>query len=157
MQSERYELFYAAMRELVRADDLMAEYGSIPRKYGPEILYEREVHTVRHIGKYPGVTVTGLSEVFHYTTSACSQTVKKLRERGLVYRQQNARNNKEYHLFLTEKGMEVYDAHERFDKECYDCIFEGLAEFTSEDFENYIALQKALNREIARDVRERVL
>lgn len=49
------------------------------------------------------------------TKSAISQTIKKLMENHLVYKERSKENAKEFLLYPTEKGIELSIAHKMFD------------------------------------------
>ena len=66
------------------AYDLMCEYDAMPHRYGECMLYQAEAHMIDLIALYPGITAADLAKVLRKTPSACSQTLRKLREKGLV-------------------------------------------------------------------------
>lgn len=152
MKNERYELFLEMMDAFNRMHDDMAEYGRLPRIYGGFLFYEREVHLLRSIGNTPGISITELAKEFRYTTSACSQIVKKMCEKGFVEKKKNSRNNKEISLYLTEPGNRIYQYHDKFDGMCYKRNFDHLGEFTDKEIEITAAVTRRFNECIERDI-----
>jgi len=59
--------------------------------------------------------VTELAEKWCRTSSAISQTVRKLMKWGLINRVGNENNGKIYHLTITEKGKELALIHKKYD------------------------------------------
>lgn len=142
---ERYEFVCEIMGEMDKAYDFMYEYDSIPHSYGNDVLYQAESHLIQHIGQREGVTITELSKILNKTRSACSQIVRKLCKKGWVEQVRNVKNNREYKLYLTEKGMEIYKNHEEFDKSCYRNYFTGLEQFSEKELKTYLKVQKKIN------------
>lgn len=145
-------------RELIESFDegydLCARYDAMPHQYGNEILYQSEMHFLQAVGDSPNITITVIAQQLGKTKSACSQMVRKLMKKDLITQERNQNNNREYYLNLTEKGTEIYYAHEKFDKSCLLRTYESLSDFTDEELQTYIAVQKCLNRVFARDVEE---
>lgn len=82
-----------------------------PRRYcgGTLTLYGAETHMLERIGSAPGITATRLAEDLAVTKGAVSQTVAKLRDKGLIQREPAAANAGG--LFLTERGRTVFEEH----------------------------------------------
>lgn len=84
--------------------------------YGTGELYSStEVHLISHIADKPGITVTEIARNLERTKGAISQVLKKLEDRGLIYRQRAPKDNKKEYVFLTEKGLALDQAHRAFD------------------------------------------
>lgn len=127
------------------AYDLMCEYDSLPHYYGEHILYQAEGHAIDLIGEQPGITITDLAGIFKKTPSACSQIVRKLRDKGWVTQKRNAQNNRIYNLFLSEAGTSVYKEHLAFSDVCQKITFDLLDIFSPEELAHHIAVQKQIN------------
>ena len=80
--------------------------------------------------------------------------VRKLIKKNLIVQERNQNNNREYYLNLTPKGVDIYYAHEEFDKKCLARTYESLADFSDEELLAYISIQKHLNGVFAKDVEE---
>lgn len=89
----------------------------VPQDYGTGQEYTSvEVHTLKHIADNPGITVTELARDYGKTKGAVSQILKKVEEKGLVYRESDPNNDNKSHLHLTEKGMVLDNAHRQYDQ-----------------------------------------
>lgn len=151
---KKYELFCRMIEEIDITYDLMTEYDSLPHQYGKYNLYQVESHLIEYIGQHEGVTITVLSEVFGKTRSACSQMVKKLRDKKWVEQIRNPQNNREYNLYLTEEGKRIFENHAAFDERCYQRNFEGLQQFSCDELNTYLSIQKKINESFRKDVQE---
>lgn len=66
----------------------------------------------------------------------------------------NEHNNREYNLYLTDEGQQLYQFHKIFEEGCYRRTAEMLSSFTMEELEIYIKIQKKLNAAFLLDVEE---
>lgn len=153
MDQKRGELLEQVWNLQNEAYDLMCEYDAMPHRYGEFMLYQAEAHMIDLIAMYPDITVTDLANIMRKTPSACSQTVRKLREKGLVEQLRNTANNRQYKLRLTETGQELYEDHAAFSADCQKRTFERLAEFTEEELAICLRVQKRINEAYTDDVR----
>lgn len=135
------------------AYDLMVEYDELPHRYGNEFLYQAEGTIIDLIAIHPGVTTTELSTILRKTASACSQIVRKLREKGLVEQKRNRDNNRQYNLYLTEDGKRIYLDHVEFTRDCQEITFQCLSDFTEEELETHLKIQQRINEAYAGDVK----
>lgn len=142
---KRNELTMKLVDIFIQGHRLMDEYESIRRTFSDMVLYPVESHIIMEIGRQPGTTVTELSEKTKKTPSACSQQIRKLREKGLVFQTRNEVNNRIYHLYLTEKGQEVFESHEQYEKMCHEREMNHLKDFSAEELETYMRVQANLN------------
>ena len=152
MEKTRYALFCEMLDALDEACQLMREYDSFPHRYGQDVLYQAESHVIQMVGKNPGITVTALASRMNKTPSACSQLVRKLREKGWISQTKNAQNNREFYLNLTEHGWIIYQNHEEFDQVCYQRNFQNLEGFTQEELQTYLNIQRRINQSFVQDI-----
>ncbi len=150
---KRSELLEQIWNQQNQAYDLMCEYDAMPHRYGECMLYQAEAHMIDLIALYPGITAADLANILRKTPSACSQTLRKLREKGLVEQLRNAANNRQYKLQLTESGQALYRDHAAFSADCQQRTFDRLAEFTEEELALYLQVQQRINEAYADDVR----
>lgn len=88
-----------------------------PKDYGTgEIYTSIEVHLLKDIADYPGITVTELARDQGKTKGAISQLLKKLENNGLVYREADPSNDNRFFLYITEKGKVLDAAHRENDE-----------------------------------------
>lgn len=150
---KRSELLEQIWNQQNQAYDLMCEYDAMPHRYGACMLYQAQAHMIDLIALYPGITAADLASILRKTPSACSQTLRKLREKGLVEQLRNAANNRQYKLRLTESGQALYRDHAAFSADCQQRTFDRLAEFTEEELALYLRVQQRINEAYADDVR----
>jgi len=87
----------------------------IPLDHGSgHTLFPGETHTLEAIGNQPGITATRLAECLGVTKGAVSQTLARLKRKGLVDKTPDPNDAKILHLSLTETGTIVFAGHARF-------------------------------------------
>lgn len=150
---KRSELLEQIWNQQNQAYDLMCEYDAMPHRYGACMLYQAQAHMIDLIAQYPDITAADLAVILRKTPSACSQTLRKLREKGLVEQLRNTANNRQYKLQLTESGQALYRDHAAFSADCQQRTFDRLAEFTEEELALYLRVQQRINEAYADDVR----
>ena len=150
---KRLELLEQIWNQQNQAYDLMCEYDAMPHRYGACMLYQAQAHMIDLIAQYPDITAADLAVILRKTPSACSQTLRKLREKGLVEQLRNTANNRQYKLQLTESGQALYRDHAAFSADCQQRTFDRLAEFTEEELALYLRVQQRINEAYADDVR----
>lgn len=74
-----------------------------------------EVHTLTYIQDHPGTTVTELTDYWHKTKGAISQTVSRLENLGLVEKTKKDGNGKNVYLYVTDQGARVSSSHKLYD------------------------------------------
>lgn len=74
-----------------------------------------EAHLLTEICDKPNMTVTSLARNWHRSTSATSQTIRKLINKELICRVNSKEDAKVFFLVPTEKGVRVSDAHKQYD------------------------------------------
>ena len=153
MEQQREALLGQIWAAQDEAYDLMYEYDSLPHRYGAHILYQSEAHIIDLIGEHPEITVTELAAILKKTPSACSQIVRKLKEKGWVEQTRNRDNNRQFNLKLTESGQKVYEDHLEFNRYCQAETFGLLAGFSSEELEHHVMVQRKINEAYQGDVR----
>lgn len=149
---ERIVLFDDILQEIDITYDLVWEYDAKPHQYGDVVLYQAESYMVDAIGKTPGITITDLAKKERKTKSACSQILRKLMAKEYVVQKRNAQNHREYMLYLTETGDKVFKAHVKVNEFCTNRSLNMLTEFTDEQLEIYLQIQKKINISFKEDV-----
>lgn len=151
-EERRKELLDDVWAEQDTAYDLMAEYDSLPHHYGDNIMYQAEGQIIDLIAANPGITITDLAQRLRKTTSACSQLVRRLREKDWIEQTRNARNNRQFNLKLTPAGEAVYNDHMAFCNDCQERAFSLLRQFSEEELAHHVAVQRALNEAYRGDI-----
>jgi DNA-binding MarR family transcriptional regulator len=108
-------------------------------------MYRSEIHTVQAIGKNPGINVTTLAAYFGVTKSAVSQTIGKLKKKGLVRKTYVPGNAKEVMLELTDLGLTGFRNHEQFHMQALAVAREYFGDRFEEKFETIEAVMTDLN------------
>ena len=86
------------------------------RRFGTdELLNSREIHLVELIGDNDErLSVTDLSRLLGITKGAVSQNIKKLENKGLVYKEEDPENLSRMMVKLSSKGKIAYFAHKHW-------------------------------------------
>jgi DNA-binding MarR family transcriptional regulator len=74
----------------------------------------RELHVIQVIGETEEINITKLGNHFGVTKSAASQLVSKLKQKGLVEKEQSGHSGKELQLSLTGLGWKAFELHEEY-------------------------------------------
>lgn len=150
--------YYTLFRRLIDTFDqgwrCVEDYNELLHDYNGVLMYQAESQFIHQIGKNPGITVTELANVFHKTRSACSQLMRRMKEKGWLYQKRNIANNREYNLYLTEEGEKIYSYHKAFESSCYERTAQMLSQFSEEELETYIRIQEKMNEAFSLDVEE---
>ena len=153
MNEKRGELLEQVWNLQNQAYDLMCEYDAMPHRYGACMLYQAQAHMIDLIALYPGITAADLANILRKTPSACSQTLRKLREKGLVEQLRNRANNRQFKLRLTERGQMLYKEHAAFTDDCQQKTFAKLDEFSEQELALYVRVQNRINEAYVDDLR----
>ena len=98
MNEDKEQLFWGIWNEQEIASSYIAEYDSIPHLYGEYVMYQAEGQIIDLIAQNHNITCSELAEITKKTPSACSQIVRKLKDRGFVIQTRNEKNNRKYNL-----------------------------------------------------------
>ncbi len=97
-----------------------------------------EIHILTIIADQPGITVSQLAISWGTTKSAISQTLKKLQQKELIYRQKESGNAKTVHVYPTEKGQNLSTAHKSYDNaDILQTQYELLKSCTLEEIDTF--------------------
>lgn len=151
---KRFEIFCRMIEELDRSVYLIDEYDKLLHDYNGAVMFQAESQMIKTIGDLPGITASQISKKFGKSTSASSQIIRKLKNKGWVKQARNSSNSREYNLFLTDEGKDIYGKHRDFEQKCYDRTFEMLGDVTDEEMKSYLEIQKRLNKAFEKDVEE---
>ncbi len=110
--------YYVSMMDMVYQFVLynMDDYSQ-PRDYGTgDVLNMVEIHTLALIAETPGLCVSDVAKMWHRTLSAASRNVNRLHQKGLITKKKIPGNDKNVHLYPTEKGAELARLHNDYDR-----------------------------------------
>lgn len=154
LTDNRYALFIKLVEVFEQGCKYINDYNAMLHDYNGIILYQAESQFLNKIGKNPGITITELSMIFDKSVSACSQLMRRMKDKGWINQQRNQTNNREYNLFLTEEGETIYHKHLKFEEACYQRTCTMLDGFSEEQLKKYIAIQEQLNSSFLMDIEE---
>lgn len=125
-----------------------SDYIFKSRDYGTgDFLSMMEAHVLTDIVDNPGTTVTELAKVWDRTTSAISQTVRKLIRNDYVYRVNCQDNARVFFLYPTEKAKVFAAAHKEYDKRgTIESRLQLLEKFTEEEVEIFYAVMEEFTK-----------
>lgn len=126
--------------------DLMIFYGGAPYRYGEISIYQAEGEILNKIAEHPGITVTELGKILNKTTSACSQTVSKLRTKGIVEQRRNPENPQQNNLVLTELGTRIQEDRFNKDVRSWERTTAQLEDISETELEILLKVQRRINR-----------
>lgn len=93
----------------------MRRWSSV--KSGDVRVMNSEMQLIRTVGYHKGISVGGAAKELCITKGAVSQTLGRLEKKGLIFKEQDPDNASRLRLHLTERGLEIHEAHERYHKE----------------------------------------
>lgn len=106
----------------VEACDLLHQVATFytstktPHDYGTgETFTSVELHTLKYIADHPGIAAVQIADDFGKTKSAVSQLLKKLEHKGLLVKTPSPDADHHQLLELSERGVQVNEAHKRYD------------------------------------------
>ncbi len=70
-------------------------------------LFPKEVHVILLVDQERNINAKRMADIFCVTKGAISQTLKRLVEKGMLYREQNPEQPKELLIILTPLGREA--------------------------------------------------
>lgn len=115
---------------------VMQSYDSYskPKDYGSEEKFTMtEIHTLSLIADNPGIVLTDAAKMWNRTLSAASQNVSKLVKKGLVKKKKEKGNNKEVHLYATDKGRKLSKMHKEYDRKQMETFCEEILKHHTPD------------------------
>jgi len=79
-----------------------------------------EVHTIEYIQKHPESNASQIAAGLYVTRGAVSKMTRRLMARHLIERYQKAGNRKETYFRLLPAGQQVFEIHERLNRQFED-------------------------------------
>ncbi len=114
--------------------------------YGTGImLYRVEIHTIQAIGLNPGINMSELARIMKVTKGAVSQTVNKLKRKGLVRKNSIGTDSREVALFLTDLGWKGYQNHEAYHAGMYELVRSYFGDNFKSRLKTYTTVMDEMN------------
>ena len=109
-----HQIFAEKSEVIYRFVTLQNIYNNLPKDFGGNtFLSSVEINTLKSIEDQPGITVTELASADGKTKGAASQIVKKLEQRGFVYRKRCPIDGKRALLHVNEEGRRLSLLHKK--------------------------------------------
>lgn len=93
-----------------------------------------EAHTVDAIGVYVPKTMSAVAEKLDITMGTLTVSINHLVKKGYVNKVRNESDKRVFLLSLTEKGKELFKAHQRFHFELVKSLIVGLSDYEADMF-----------------------
>lgn len=142
-KSEQYRRLVHQLTDINdRYQQVQLDYNKQLRDYGTGELYTpTEVHLVTRIEENPGITATRIAEDTFRTKSAVSQMLSKLEAKGLICREKDPNNGKQFFLYVTPKGRHLSLCHKAYDEVALP-LEDIVEQFGIEAVEQYINIME---------------
>lgn len=146
MVSERLEKIIENMDELYQFILISMDNMKRPQDYGTgELLNMVEMHTLGLIADQPGICVSDVARVWGRTLGAASRNVNRLAQKGYVKKEKLPGNDKNVHLYATEKGQAFAQLHKQHDRETIEAdAQEILKHHTIDEVETFFSVLHSL-------------
>lgn len=113
-----------------------------------------EIHTICYIETLKEPNVTQIARKLKMTRGAVSKIAKKLQSRGLIEAYMLPENNQKVLYRLTDKGRELYDAHEIRHNLWLERDNMFLGQFTKEELLTIGAFMEHYNQYLEKQIEE---
>ena len=126
--------------------DILREVGMIERALDSmsniefkqiDLARGQYLYVVR-IYENPGIISEQLSGLIKVDRTTIARAVKKLEQKGFIERRNDPSNKKIKHLYVTEKGKEIYPFIIRENSHSNDVALQGFSEQEKEQFREYL-------------------
>lgn len=145
MTPDRPELVRALIAAVRSVSAAHEKYSSRPREYlDGEILYMREAHFAIAVGEVGQAPMHQLAERMEITPGAVSQLAQRMENKGYVERVTCQEDKRKNLVRLTPKGQQLYEAHNRYDRERYRELAQTLSRYTPEQLALFIDFEETL-------------
>lgn len=101
---------------------------------GFEDISVNEAHTVDAIGQYTSKNMSDVASRLEITVGTLTVSVNHLVKKGYVQRRKSEADKRMVMLSLTEKGRQLFKAHQRFHLELVKSLIVDLSEYEAEMF-----------------------
>ena len=144
----RLDLIHRLLTECTQSAAWVNNFLEKPRKYdaAEDSLYMREVHFVVAVGPDATPTMSEMAQKLNVTQSAVTQMVTRLEKKGYVQRTKSADDKRVTAVYLTEKGVDLYHQHIRYDLDKYESVSQKLQDMSNEDLEEFIYYVRCIRR-----------
>jgi len=147
---------YELSNVIYRYCQLQETYQKQTHNYGTGEFYTPlEVHTVSLIEDHPGISVTEIAQRTLRTKGAVSQIITRLEEKGLLRRERNSRNGRQFFLYVTDEGLRLSKLHKEYDNSHFSIILDDMIALYGLDFvEKYFQFMEESTNNTLRSMSE---
>ena len=101
-------------------------------------VYLGQHRVLRYISDHPGCSQREIAAALSQSPAAITLSTKRLQEMGLITKQTDPGNLRQYHLFITEKGIRNGESFWEVIERYTDRTFSGMTEEEMEMLENLL-------------------
>ncbi|MBR3355256.1 MAG: MarR family transcriptional regulator [Oscillospiraceae bacterium] len=101
-------------------------------------IYLGQHRVVRYIGEHPGCSQREIAAALSQTPAAITLSTKRLQEIGLITKETDPHNLRQYHLYVTEKGIKNGESFVNVINRYADITFAGFSDEEMEQLSNFI-------------------
>lgn len=121
-------LISGAFNDMSRSEQLAIKAS------GFEDVSVNEAHTVDAIGAYVPKTMSAVAEKLDITMGTLTVAINHLVKKGYVYKVRNEKDKRVFMLSLTDKGRELFKAHQKFHFELVKSLIMDLSDYEADMF-----------------------
>ncbi len=133
---ERITEFLGSLHKMKKA--LFSQIHPIFEKHG---ITPVEWLVLFHIHEEPGLSIKDIAHILGTTSSAATQIVTSIVEKGYTERKESTEDRRVMHIFLTENGTKLVKTLKSEQLVVFTSMFHA---FSDEEMETYFSLQKKL-------------
>lgn len=115
-------------------NDMSRSEQTAIKSSGFEDVSVNEAHTVDAIGVYVPKTMSAVAEKLDITMGTLTVAINHLVKKGYVSKVRNEIDRRVFMLSLTQRGIELYRAHQRFHFELVKSLIVDLSDYEADMF-----------------------
>lgn len=100
-------------------------------------LYHSEIHMLQYIKENEGLHISAIARKLEITRGAVSQTIKRLENKGYLFKEASSDSNSKLILKLTEKGEVAYKNHKSYHNQ-YNLVIKELLRSASRENKEFL-------------------
>ena len=101
-------------------------------------IYLGQHRVVRFIGEHPGCSQRDIAAALSRTPAAITLSTKRLQEIGLITKETDPQNLRQYHLYVTEKGIRNGESFMSVIDRYADITFDGFSDEELEQLSDFV-------------------
>ena len=101
-------------------------------------IYLGQHRVVRYVRQHPGCSQREIAAALSQTPAAITLSTKRLQEIGLITKETDPQNLRQYHLYVTEKGEKNGESFMNVIERYADITFDGFSDDELEQMNNFV-------------------